>query len=156
MLKTASLLLICLAGLSCAQEKQFKPDEKKRLGSVTWDLKTHKLIWVVQKGQAGQDGKFAANGEERYEISPDEAIMMVADEKRGFTKEEAASLHKLLDTLSLYCAESVVWWDRGEGKKIDGSGGDDKKMKVDHDQPEPKPAKPVRQAPEWRIATLLP
>ena len=45
--------------------------------------------------------------------------MTFAEEKRGFTEEEAASLHKLLDTLSLYCAESTVWWDQGKGVKLD-------------------------------------
>jgi hypothetical protein len=47
--------------------------------------------------------------------------MAFSNEKRGFTQEEAASLHKLLDTLSLYCAESVVWWDQGEGERLDGT-----------------------------------
>jgi len=42
--------------------------------------------------------------------------MIVADEERGFDGQEAVSLHRLLDTLSLYCAESVVWWDEGQGK----------------------------------------
>jgi hypothetical protein len=44
--------------------------------------------------------------------------MQFEAERRGFTEQEAASLHKLLDTLSLYCAESVVWWDQGQGRKL--------------------------------------
>jgi hypothetical protein len=113
--KTALILFISFGAISCAQEK--KPDALKRLESVTWDLKNHKLVWVVQKGSE-VNGKFVASSEDRYEISPDDAIMAFSEEKRGFTEQEAASLHKLLDTLSLYCAESVVWWDQGEGEKI--------------------------------------
>ena len=41
--------------------------------------------------------------------------MIVEDEERGFDGDEAVSLHHLLDVLSLYCAESVVWWDEGQG-----------------------------------------
>ena len=88
--------------------------EVKRLGSVTWDLEAHKLVWVVQKG-AMVNGEFVPASEQKYEISPDKARMMVAEEERGFDGDEAVSLHHLLDVLSLYCAESVVWWDEGQG-----------------------------------------
>jgi hypothetical protein len=27
-------------------------------------------------------------------------------------------LHRLLDTLSIYCAQSVVWWEHGEGAPV--------------------------------------
>ncbi|MCL5744978.1 MAG: hypothetical protein M1541_13805 [Acidobacteria bacterium] len=128
-MKTAAILFISMAAVSCAQEK--KPDsnnnnnkapqstDKRRLESVTWDLKSHKLVWVVQRG-SDQNGKFVANKSDRYEISPDDAVMSYLNEKRGFTQQEASSLYKLLDTLSLYCAESVVWWDQGEGVPLDG------------------------------------
>ena len=39
---------------------------------------------------------------DRYEISPDEAQMRFASETRGFSPVEAASLHKLLDTLAIF------------------------------------------------------
>lgn len=133
-MKFAAVLLMCCVGVSCAEERKeggaaqaapkhrdVQPD-KKRLESVTWDLKSHKLVWVVQTGEPGANGEFVAKTSERYEISPDDAIMAVKAEKRGFTEQEAASLHRLLDTLSLYCVESVVWWDRGEGDPIDGNG----------------------------------
>ena len=124
-MKTAVVLLLSMAGISCAQDKKTEnraPEparEKKRLESVTWDLKAHKLVWVVQRGTE-KDGAFVANAADKYEISPDDAVMAFADQRRGFTQEEASSLHKLLDTLSLYCAESVVWWDQGEGTPLDG------------------------------------
>lgn len=132
-MKTAVLLLLSLAGISCAQDKKMDnkstenkapetTQDKKRLESVTWDLKTHKLVWVVEHG-AEENGEFVAKSSDRYEISPDDAVMAFSDEKRGFTREEASSLHKLLDTLSLYCAESVIWWDQGEGNPLDGAPG---------------------------------
>jgi hypothetical protein len=85
----------------------------RRLDSVTWDLKTHTLTWIVQQGTE-EDGKFVSTGSQRYQVTPDNAVMAVADETRGLQQDEAALLHRLLDTLSIYCAQSVVWWDRGE------------------------------------------
>lgn len=127
-MRMALVLFISLAAISCAEDR--KPAEQKRLESVTWDLNSHKLVWVVQHG-AEQNGKFVPTGSDRYEISPDDAVMSFANEKRGFTAEEASSLHKLLDTLSVYCAESVIWWDQGEGDKIDKPGAP-KGEKVEH------------------------
>lgn len=163
-MKTLAVLLLSLAGLSCAQDKKTeKPGadrrseragevpeaagDKKRLQSVTWDLKTHKLVWVVQRG-VEENGQFVAKSSDRYEISPDDAVMKFSNEERGFTKEEAASLHKLLDTLSLYCAESVVWWDQGQGDRMDGSEGEGRRRQRIEQQPhkekkEEKPAKKV-------------
>jgi hypothetical protein len=152
-MKAALALLLSVASISCAQER--KKDDSKRLSSVTWDLKAHKLIWEVQSGRE-VDGDFKADSTSRYEISPDDAVMKVLNERRGFTETEAKSLHRLLDTLSLYCAESVVWWDQGQGQKLDESEGPDerrtphkhrstpepKREKVQ--QPEPKPAPTVR------------
>ena len=58
-MKTALILMLSCASLSLAQDP--KPDSQpvvvKRLASVTWDLNTHKLVWVVQKG-AEVDGAF--------------------------------------------------------------------------------------------------
>ncbi len=125
-MRTALALCLFLAAICHAEDKQ--PTEQKRLESVTWDLNLHKLVWVVQHGNE-RNGHFVATGSDRYEISPDEATMKFANEERGFTAQEAASLHKLLDTLSLYCVESVIWWDRGEGEKID-SGARSEKEKV--------------------------
>lgn len=136
-MKTAVVLMLSMAAISCAQDRKAEskpgdqgqadrevarnPGEKKRLESVTWDLKSHTLVWVIQTGEE-KNGQFLANRSDRYEIRPDKATMSFANELRGFTQEEAASLHKLLDTLSLYCAESVIWWDQGEGEKLDGNG----------------------------------
>ena len=165
-MKTAFVLLFSFAALSFAADpkpvkdpdvKSAKPEEVKRLGSVTWDLESHKLVWVVQKG-AMVEGKFVAGSEQRYEIAPDDAVMAVSEEARGFDGDEAVSLHHLLDVLSLYCAESVVWWDEGQGKpaakpkpdvKRDEKG--DKPVKVGHPD---SPQKPKYKVPSDHIVAM--
>jgi len=153
-MKTAFVLALSLSAACFAadpkpvKEPSSPTGEVKRLGSVTWDLDRHKLVWTVQKGSM-VNGEFMPASEQKYEISPDKALMMVADEERGFDGKEAVSLHRLLDTLSLYCAESVVWWDEGEGTpsgarpstmpekpKIDGK---EKPVKVVQPEAAPKP-----------------
>src|SRR5882757_7299549 len=124
-MKTARMTILSLVAFAFAghaqtngaEKAQPKADEVQRLESVTWDLKTHTLKWTVQKGTEVK-GEFQPASAEHYEISPDAAMMKVADEKRGIEHDEAALLHRLLDTISIYCAESVVWWDHGEGARI--------------------------------------
>src|SRR5438045_2381872 len=53
--------------------------DQKRLENVTWDLKHHKLIWTIQTGNVGKDGEFLQGKTETYEISPDDATMLVHD-----------------------------------------------------------------------------
>lgn len=152
-MKTALILLLSFAAAAFAADskpvkapdiKNSQPEEVKRLGSVTWDLESHKLVWVVQKGGM-VDGKFVPTSEQRYEIAPDEATMAVAEEARGFDGDEATSLHHLLDVLSLYCAESVVWWDEGQGKPIDRLPGAQPSSKPKPDaKPDSKSDKPVK------------
>ena len=129
-MKTALALLLSFAAAAFAQEmkkdktpapQEQKQLEKRRLQSVTWDVKNHKLVWVVEKG-SDVDGKFVQSSSDRYEIAPETAQMAYADEKRGFTEDEAVSLQHLLDVLSLYCAESTMWWDQGEGVPLDKDG----------------------------------
>jgi hypothetical protein len=114
-MKTAAILLLSCTGLIWAQNPQ--PDPKpvqviKRLASVTWNLDTHKLVWVVQKGTE-VNGAFVASSADRYEVSPQEAVMASKDEKRGLGNEEAGSVTDLVNLLSLYCAESTDWWEQG-------------------------------------------
>jgi hypothetical protein len=93
----------------------------------------------VQKG-AMVDGKFVAASEQKYEIAPDDAVMAVAEEARAFDGDEATSLHHLLDVLSLYCAESVVWWDEGQGTPVKAPAAKpDKPVKVGQPESERKP-----------------
>lgn len=148
-MKRVIVLLLSLAAVACAQDKKIPGEkrlgeqstgDKKRLASVTWDLRSHKLVWEVQKGTV-ENGEFMVKSSDKYEISPDDAVMAFAQEKRGFTPEEAASLHKLLDTLSLYCAESVIWWDQGQGDKVDDKGNSKKGHRVEE---RPKKNPPVK------------
>jgi len=66
----------------------------------------------------------------------------------------------LLDILSLYCAESVVWWDHGAGTPAGKPTGTDstlpqKPVKVDQKTTPSTPAPaPVRIAPGVAMAHL--
>ena len=115
-MKTAFALLLSCAALCLAQDAKPSPDAKtgnvKRLGSVTWDMATHKLVWMVEEGTL-VNGGFVPSSGVKYEISPDDAMMMFGEEKRPFGAEEAANLHLLLNVLSRYCVDSVVWWEQG-------------------------------------------
>ena len=121
-MKTVFALFLSFAALAVAQDA-VAPDSEaikaKRVVSVTWDLQTHKLVWVVQNG-VQQNGEFVPSSEERYEVSPQEGAMAFEGEQRGFTVQEAAWLQQLLNVLTVYCAESVVWWNAGQGDPLEG------------------------------------
>jgi len=145
-----------------AQDKPSNSEarEVRRLESVTWDLKSHTLSWTVSKGTE-VNGEFVTASGEHYEITPDVATMTVHEEKRGFEREEAALLHRLLDTISIYCAQSVVWWDHGEGTPL--NGGADRAIPNDATKPdgpvkEPavKPSETPRKAPRLGVAEVRP
>lgn len=85
----------------------------KRLASVTWDAQTGKLSWVVQTSADGSTD-FSTSSEERYEISPKDAVMSFQGETRGFTKEESTWLENMLHVLTGYCVASTIWWNHGE------------------------------------------
>lgn len=147
-MKNAVILLVSVAALAVAQDKA--PETVKRLESVTWDLTTHKLVWVVQTGTQ-LDGEFVPKSSARYEVSPDEASMTFADEKRALTEEESVSLHRLLDVLSLYCAQSTVWWDKGgtsvppeQKTTVTTKPDEGKPVKVDQPQTNPEQLQPKK------------
>ena len=74
--------------------------------------------------------------------------MGVGEEHRGIEGEEAVSLRRLLDTLALYCVQSVSWWKRGEGVPIP-PGAKRPRTKHPTEAPSNEPApesKPVRVA----------
>jgi hypothetical protein len=71
-------------------------------------------------------------------------MMAVGEEAREFDGDEATALHHLLDVLSVYCAESVVWWDEGQGTPVKAPAAKpdtkgDKPVKVGQPDPERKP-----------------
>ena len=125
-MRTGVILLLMIGAVCTAQRQKAEESASpaKQLESVTWDLTSHKLAWVVKNGTLSS-GRFAAESTDHYEISPREGVMAFGGERRGFSPQEAAAVQKLLDTLSLYCAESVIWWDQGEGVKLDEDGKPD-------------------------------
>ena len=139
MFRLIAVLAVCFAGLSCAQDlKTTDPApetaQRKRLVSVTWDLSRHRLVWVVEKGTLDGD-RFRVVSSDKYEISPEEAVMEFRNEKRGFAEDEALGLSQLLNLLSVYCAESVEWWEDGQGVKAEPKG--EKVRKQDRREPRP-------------------
>jgi len=165
-MKTALVLLLSCASLSLAQtteaqtaEANPKPVVVKRLASVTWDLDTHKLVWVVQKG-AEVNGEFVASSTDKYEVSPEEAFMASQDEKRGLGAEEAGSVVDLVNLLSLYCAKSTDWWEDGSAATESSAPSQDSKAAPDTRKALPPAApssdKPTRVgAPEQKPSPAL-
>jgi hypothetical protein len=131
----------------------------KKLGALTWDPDTRKLAWTVETGSM-VEGKFVAASKKRYEITPDDATMATATEKRSFDNDEAVALHHLLDILSLYCAESAVWWDQGPGSPTDSKPEGSEKptsgkpVRVNQPSAPSTPAPPARLAHGTAVAEL--
>jgi hypothetical protein len=91
----------------------------KRVSSVTWNAQTGKLEWVVQSGVERNGDFVPSSQEDHYEIAPEQAIMAFQGQQRGFTDQEASWLQGLLHVLTVYCAESTIWWDQGHGVPMD-------------------------------------
>lgn len=142
-MKKAMVLVAAFIAAGWSQEAGSTP--AKRLESFTWDLTTHKLYWIVTRG-TDVDGHFVAVSQDRYEVSPDQALMAFANEKRGITPQEGESLHRLLDTLSVYCAESVVWWEAGEGAPVT----DERDREAVPSKTKPRPAPAPSAAPQGK------
>jgi hypothetical protein len=107
----------------------------KRIASVNWNIQTGKLEWVVQSGVEHNGDFVPSSKEEHYQISPEEAKMAFEGKQRGFTSQEAEWLQSLLHVLTVYCAESTIWWDQGKGTPLDDHG-----KPLDHAQPTAPPA----------------
>ncbi len=151
-MESALIALIVTAGLTFGADPKIKTEpqsaELRRLESVTWDLKTHTLSWVVVKGTE-ENGEFVPKGSKSYQLTPDDATMGVAKEARSISEEEAAVLHRLLDTLSIYCARSVVWFESPADPTPPSDGStpslkpapkkEDEELKT-----KPTPARPVK------------
>jgi ATP-dependent Zn protease len=150
-MKTALALLLFLTSLGMAEEqkdeqKVVAPDNggttaAKRIKSITWDIQNQKLVWVVEDGTS-KNGQFTASSEQRYEISPKDKAMTVQGEKRGFGDDEAVWLQHVLNIITMYCAESVVWWLDGQGEKP-GEGSPNKTSPPDK-APEQQNSKPTK------------
>ena len=149
-MESALIALIVTAGLTYGADPKNNTEqnggEVRRLESVTWDLKTHTLSWVVAKGTE-ENGEFVPKGSKSYQLTPDDATMGVAKEARSISEEEAAVLHRLLDTLSIYCARSVVWFESPADSTPPSDGAPTLKPAPKPDEElktKPIPSKPVK------------
>ena len=111
--KPAALIVVALA--ACAQQGGVQKPKPRRLESLTWNSVKHELTWVVSNSEKEKK-------EQSYRIQMDSATMSVNGESRGFSKREAANVHVLMDILSRYAIESTVWWEDGQGEKLDEKG----------------------------------
>lgn len=122
-----------------------KARTSRRLESVTWNSVKHQLTWVIEQGDKPEGTSFRPNSQSKYEINMDKATMTFNGESRGFSKEEAANVHMLMDLVSKYAIDSTVWWDQGQGMKLDENGNPT--------EPEPQ-RRPPSQDKDKSIATL--
>ncbi|HYO81735.1 MAG TPA: hypothetical protein VES20_10055 [Bryobacteraceae bacterium] len=116
----SAFLALALTSAATAQDAQ----KARRLESVTWNPVDHKLTWVVIDGSLADKGKFEGSRRITFSIDMDEATMSTDGEDRRFSKMEATSVHRLMDMVAKYAAESTLWWEAGEGERLpkDGSG----------------------------------
>jgi hypothetical protein len=125
------ILSACLEfGLTGIAEGQ-QDKTARRVESVTWNPVEHKLTWTISEGVMNGGGKFEPKENATYEIKMDTALMSVQGEARRFSKAEAVSVHRLMDVISRYAAESTVWWEAGQGEPVDKDG----KPKMNPDNP---------------------
>jgi hypothetical protein len=130
--------LMVVAALGCAEDKGVgshpesdQPGEThqerganpklRRLESVTWNPVSDELTWVVSTGDKAA-GPYQPAVKETYHIQMDSATMTVSGEGRHFSQEEAENVQVLMDLLSKYAIDSTIWWEAGQGDKLDGEG----------------------------------
>lgn len=78
----------------------------------------------LSEGEKDADGEYQIKRIlPEYVINVGQSRMEVEGGKRGFDDpEEAGKISAVLDAVSQYVAESVVWWDRGKGLPLDEKG----------------------------------
>jgi hypothetical protein len=123
----SSLLTLSFAATAIAADDG-RP--ARRLESVTWTPSEHKLTWVVAEGTLA-DKKFQGSKKTTFMIRMDEALMSLEGEDRRFSKAEAVSVHRLMDMVAKYAAESTVWWESGEGEPVQKGGSQVDRKKDD-------------------------
>lgn len=116
-------LLFLLYGPSWAQDQSTASVEKpRRLESVSWNSVDHKLTWVISSGEKKSGQPYEIKATETYDIDLDSAVMIFHKERRKFSTKEAESVHVLMDLISKYAVESTIWWDDGQGQRVDEDG----------------------------------
>jgi hypothetical protein len=114
----SALLTFSYTAVATAQENK----ATRRLETVTWNPVEHRLTWIVVEGTVAPGGKFEGAKKTTYSIRMDEALMSLEGEDRRFSKAEAVSVHRLMDMVAKYAAESTVWWESGEGEPVQKGG----------------------------------
>jgi hypothetical protein len=94
------------------------PEKLRRLETVTWNPVKCELTWVMSSGDRTA-GQYTPSVSETYTIKMDTAIMEFHGENRGFEATEAEQVHLLMNAISRYAIESTIWWDAGEGDRLD-------------------------------------
>ena len=118
-----STLLLAAAGSVLPADAQTEHPQQegrkaRRLETVTWNPIEHKLTWTVIDGALADKGKFEGSKKTTFSIDMDEATMSLEGEGRRFSKMEATSVHRLMDMVAKYAAESTLWWEAGEGERL--------------------------------------
>ncbi len=98
-------------------------NKARRLESVSWNSVQHRLTWVITDGVKTDSDGYKPENVKTYRIDMDKAIMLFNGERRHFSNEEAASVHALMDLIAKYAVESTLWWDAGQGEKLEGASG---------------------------------
>jgi hypothetical protein len=124
----SALLTLSVTGIAAAQENR----PARRLEAITWNPVEHRLTWTVAEGKLGEAGKFESGKKTSYSIKMDEALMSLEGEDRRFSKTEAVSVHRLMDMVAKYAAESTVWWESGEGEPVSKGGSQVDRKKDDN------------------------
>ncbi len=107
--------LLLLGAVTCLAEEK----AKEVLESFTWHSEGCQLTWVVSKGAVTEKGDYKPASRKTFHIDLHKATMSVNGESRGFTKDEAAWVHRLLvEVMARYTMESTVWWEKGRGERL--------------------------------------
>lgn len=109
------LFLLLALALPLAAAEAEKP---RQLESVTIRIEPCRLVWTVSEGRR-EDGKYVPERLIDYAIDLHDATMVLDSaptDVRHFEEEEAAAVHRLVEALSQYAAESTVWYEMGKGK----------------------------------------
>jgi len=108
-------MVLLLGSLGCLAQ----PKREEMLESVTWVNEGCILTWVITEGVVAENGDYKPDSRKSYQIDLHKATMSVNGETRGFSKEEAARVHRMIvEALAQYAMESTVWWDQGHGEKL--------------------------------------
>ena len=100
------------------KDKSEADGKRRRLETVTWNPTTCELTWVVSEGNTSA-GAYLPLARATYLVHVDAAVMQFNGEGRRFSQEEAQNVHTFMDILSQYAIGSTIWWELGQGEKVE-------------------------------------